>query len=230
MLAFAIMADDGGDLRAWLGPPLAAAGLALDDDGALRGPGDGDRAPVRWAIGGAELAARPWHLATSPCPFVAPRAGYLVVTPTGGGVPREVARALARVGRGVVARTGDDRAVATVALAEVDVEAATAPGGLDGGERLLERDGGGAYAHDVLERIAAAAVARGLRTGLRWRREGRNPVELYRVQPFGSDQLYPPVWGREGTSIDPLRALRGLTVALWLHDLDALDAPGLLDG
>jgi hypothetical protein len=213
----------------WLAPRLAARGLAPGDDGVVRTLAGDDRG-VRWTLAGDALSARPWHVTTSPCPFVGRWRGYLRIAPADGVdvVDRDVARSLAQVGRGVVARLDDDRAVATVSLATVDVEAAATPTGLDAGERLLDRDPASAYASDVLDRLAAAAASRGLRSGLRWRRDARNPIELYRVQPFGSDQLYPPVWGRAGVAIDPLRALRGLTVELWLHDLDALDAPGFL--
>ena len=237
VLALAIMAEVGGDLRGWLGPRLAAAGFRLDEDGAVRAEG-GEPAVASWRLlERAALATRPWHQEASPCPFVDALAGYVVLGPgPDGAVPAALTRAVAHAGRGVVARLDDDRAWPTVALCQVDVEHATSAAGLDDGARLLERDPATAYAADVVARIAAAAAGRGLNAHVVWRANdritgritdrlsGRNPVEIHRVQPFGSDQAYPPVWGKAGAAFDPLRALRGLTAELWLHDLTGLDA------
>lgn len=226
VLGFAIMAEVGGDLRGWLTARLAAAGYRLDEDGGLRAA-TGDDLGLAWSLAaGDDLAARPWHVASSGCPFVGPLAGYLRLTPAAGAgaPPAAVVEALARLGRGVVARLDDDRARAAVALRAVAIEDATAPDGLDRGALLLDRESG-AYAADVLGRIKAAAAAAGLRIGLTWQPDGerrdRNPVVLQRVQPIGSDQAYPPIWLRGGGSIDPLRPLRGLTVELWLDDVEA---------
>lgn len=223
MLAFAIMADVGDDLRGWLAPRLLASGWRLGDDGAVT-TAAGEATGVTWAVRPPTAhAARPWHQPTSPCRFVAPLAGYVELAAGDGDVERPLARALARIGRGVVARLADDRAWSTVALRTVAVEDAVALGGLDDGAALLDRDPASAYAADVVARVVAAAASRGLKVALRWRRTERNPLELFRVQPEGSDQLYPPVWASEGRAIDRLHPLRGLTVALWLHDVAALD-------
>lgn len=223
VLLFAIMAEVGGDLRGWLTAQVVATGYRFDDDGRLRTAGGA--ALGRWAVlTGDELAARPWHAATSACPFVAPLAGYLRLTRAEGAPPIALLHALARLGRGVVAREADDRVGLAVALRQVTIEDATAADGLAHGARLLER-AAGVYALDVLGRIKAAVGAAGLRVGLTWRndgdREGENPVVLQRVQPLGSDQAYPPIWLRGGGSIDPLRPFGGLAVDLWLYDVEA---------
>ena len=213
MLAFAIMAEVDGDGPGWLTARLAAEGHRLDE------------AAIE-IVASERFGSRPWHAVSSPCPWLGPLAGYVVVTPPAGlPVPPDLARALMRVGRGVVARLDDDRAIAAVALATVPVEEAVAAGGLDAGARLLERDPAGAYAADVMARIKDAVAGGGLRIGLTWQHADatRNPIELQRVQPFGSDQAYPPVWGKGGASFDRIRPLRALLVALWLLDLAALD-------
>lgn len=177
---------------------------AADEAGALAASAGRLEAPARFA-------GRPWHAATSPCPFVGPLAGYVVVaadTP-----PAQVA-ALARAGRGVVADVDADAAWSAIELRRFSLADVLAPGGLAAGEALLSLAPDSAYAADVLDRVERALAAAGLTARLGWG-GAANPVHAFRLQPVGSDQLYPPAWSAGGGVRDLVDPLRGLSVELW---------------
>jgi hypothetical protein len=212
MFAFGIRSEAADDVRAWLSAGLGDHGYRLDDDGWIAtigtSPGGGYATGLRWAIvPAAELAARPWHAATHPCPFLAPLTAYVTVEPVWEDLLEhpELRLGLVRLCRGVVARLDTDVAHQAVALRAYDLASSVRKSGFDDGDVLLTRAGGSAYAADVLARIDRAAASAGRTVDVSWTSTCHNP---------GRDDVH-------GAPTDP-RTLAGIEVEIWAYDFDAL--------
>lgn len=223
MFAFAIMAAPVDDLRTWVTAALAPYGYALGDAGEVIERRHGTSG-LRYRVDGPDAyAARPWHVARSPCPFVGPLAGYVTIEPVWETFAdhRELKLGFLREGRGVLARLDDDRALAAVALRRFDLGWQLGKYGFEDGDCLLTRDGDTPYATDVVDRVDAAIRAAGFDVETSWSPTCHNPLRVRDEQLVRDWPLLPQVW-RDGARVDP-SALDGVEVEIWAYDFAALD-------
>ena len=228
MWAVALHADAGDDLRGWLEAQLRwyGHGYRLGDDGDLLHGKDPAPTGIGWALEPAgAYADRPWHVAGSPCPYVAPLAGYLRLEPRWREPAEdfELRLACVREGRGVIARLDDDQARTSVARQPRALRNVGSKFGFDDGAELLTRDEG-PYASSVLEEARAAAAAAGYGIEAGWMATSHNPCRLSWVERAGVEGMVPAVWElASGRLVDPDQAFAGQELALWLYDFAVLD-------